>query len=430
MGTEHIEKAILGYMIESTPLDSRLLRVDHFTSDKHRTIYRVIQAIKAEGKNPDLVLLTQRLTDLGQLASGEKQGVEPSYLTSLDQDIIRGPTAETHFKNYVNELITAYNQSQVEAVISNATKVPGFLPEIKKILETHELESVEPIETSTVAANVDNLERFIEKRRTGDFWGFNVTCFPRFTTAIMGLREIMVLIADEKIGKSMFVLQVANDIASQGYPVIYYDFENGRENLMARLACLRGKIRYNTELFQKVEEGNQLDINIRASLNSLRHHLKNFAIITDRRLTIDRIRSQIYQMKQMTGQERILVIFDSLQKCPIKDLSDRRAAIDRWLRDFEELRSEDPDLTLLIVSEVSREKKLPKESGSIEYTAHFLLRMRRGQEPESPDGPEPPDDGRRRLFLERARDVESSKPIAVYNALFEYWKLEEVAQKF
>lgn len=113
----------------------------------------------------------------------------------------------------------------------------------------------------------------------------------------------------------------------------------------------------------------------------------------------------------------------------MKDLKERRATIDRWLRDFEALKAKDPYLTIILVSELSRDKQQPKESGDIEYTAHFQLRLKKNKERGKPEDPEPEDDFKRILFLELARDVESGKKIAQYDVDFQRWKFTEIEEK-
>ncbi len=40
-----------------------------------------------------------------------------------------------------------------------------------------------------------------------------------------------------KAGKSSFFMQVSTEAARQGVPVIYYDFENGRQKIYLRTLC-------------------------------------------------------------------------------------------------------------------------------------------------------------------------------------------------
>jgi len=121
-----------------------------------------------------------------------------------------------------------------------------------------------------------------------------------------------------------------------------------------------------------------------------------------------------------------LITIDSLQKLPMENLRERRAAVDIWLRNFEELKAEDPYLTILLISELSREGQKPKESGDIEYTGHFLLRLESNQNEEEirKSGY---DDNIRMLWIEHARDVATGGNIK-YQANFRYWRFKEMEE--
>ncbi|MCK4825906.1 hypothetical protein KA005_59710, partial [bacterium] len=144
-------------------------------------------------------------------------------------------------------------------------------------------------------------------------------------------------------------------------------------------------------------------------------------IKTERSLEIEEIKSDILQVRQLAEKREVLIVIDSLQKLPMTDLKDRRAAIDRWLRDFEALKTNDPYLTIILISELSREKQQPKESGDIEYTGHFLLRLETNlSESEMKKG----DDHKRKIWLEYGRDVALKKPIPL-RADFNHWEFKE-----
>lgn len=110
----------------------------------------------------------------------------------------------------------------------------------------------------------------------------------------------------------------------------------------------------------------------------------------------------------------------------MENLRERRAAVDLWLRNFEELKAEDPYLTILLVSELSREGQKPKESGDIEYTGHFLLRLEKNQTEEE-IRKLGFDDNIRKLWIEYARDVATGNPIK-YQADFSHWKFNELEE--
>jgi KaiC/GvpD/RAD55 family RecA-like ATPase len=235
----------------------------------------------------------------------------------------------------------------------------------------------------------------------------------------MGIREITVLAAKPKTGKSTLALQIASDLYSQGIPILYFDFENGAFNLMGREVARMGNLTFGEIFSTRGEYSAFAD----GGILRLKEY-DNFSIITDRKLTIDKIRSHIRQAKTKSGRPEVFMVIDSLQKLPMENLRERRAAIDFWLRGFEEIKSEEPEVSILLISEISRDGGKPKESGDIEYTGHFILRLETNKtEDELKNGP---DDGIRKLCIESARDIETPKMPLAYSVDFCHWRFTEL----
>lgn len=324
-----------------------------------------------------------------------------------------GDCGERAFISEWKDVISDEKERETKLLKSLSKALPQEITDFNR-------EEIEPIELFTIASHVEKLSDFINKRRNDKYWGLEIPSFPILTNALMGLREITILGANEKEGKSTFVLNIATDIADQGYPVIYYDFENGRENLEIRILCRKERIKYRDELLKK---GYDIANKIESGLSRFRNNYNNFAIINDRQLTIGKLRKQISQIRKGKDEQTVLVVIDSLQKLignKMNDLKERRAGIDFWLRGFEELKSENPNLIFLIVSELTRGNREFKESGDIEYTAHFLLKL----------NPDENDSNIKNLHLVCARDVEANKIIAQYKADFDYWEFIEMEDKF
>lgn len=417
--TKGDEQAILGYMVYRH-LESELITEQCFFYEKHRDLYRVITKLKKAGKVVDCVTIEEEI-------EGKKKKVAFTItdLIDLDRALLQGEYAEIHFKAHVRSLLIKNRKQELLKTFQEATKLEKIedpWPAFKKLYETWNHLELETgiVDNFSAAANAGGLKDFVEKRRSGEFWGHRIKSFPRLTSALMGLREIVVLAAQPKIGKTTFILQIESEIADLGTGVIHYDFENGRYNLMARDCCRKFNIDYRTELLNEDWPG--LDSMIKEV-----EKLKNFSIITDRGLTIEKIRGHIFDMRKITGNENVLISIDSLQKLPMENLRERRAAIDFWLRNFEEL-NEDPCLTIILVSELSRDGQRPKESGDIEYTGNFLLKLENNlsDEERSKLGF---DDNIRKLKIEFARDVKTGDFIK-YQADFAHWRFSEMEESF
>jgi len=202
------------------------------------------------------------------------------------------------------------------------------------------------------------------------------TGFSRLDAALDGLHGLNVIGGAPKVGKSAFAIQVASQMAEQGIPVLYYDFENGRQQIYQRILSRlsRLEIRQLTEGKLYGTERQRFDdasAKLRRMLNVLR-------VVNDRKLTPELMRRHIDFIRHETRSEYAVVVIDSLHKLPFKDFNERRTGIDAWLRHLESIRDE-LQVSFLVISELSRgtEKAYSEEphlgvfkgSGDIEYSA-------------------------------------------------------------
>ena len=180
------------------------------------------------------------------------------------------------------------------------------------------------------------------------------TGFGKLDTHTDGLRGINILGGPPKAGKSCFFMQVSSEVARRNVPVIYYDFENGRQKVysrtLVRLSNVSEKKMRNGAL--KPDEAEQL----KKGHVAFRNLLSYFRVVNDRQLSPDTMRRHIDFIKHETGQDDLLVVVDSLHKLPFKDLTERRTGIDSWLRQFEAIRDEN-QVCFLVISELSRGKE-------------------------------------------------------------------------
>lgn len=202
------------------------------------------------------------------------------------------------------------------------------------------------------------------------------TGFAKLDSALNGIRGINILGGQPKSGKSTLFIQLASEIAGQDVPVVYYDFENGRQKIYLR--TLARLTRFSEK---EIISGSASSLDSKRfsegenRLNSLFNYLR---VVNDRKLTPDIMRRQIEFIQHETQCNKALVVIDSLHKLPFKDLSERRTGIDSWLRQLESIRDEH-NVAFLVISELSRSLEgsydnAPdmgafKGSGDIEYCA-------------------------------------------------------------
>jgi len=200
--------------------------------------------------------------------------------------------------------------------------------------------------------------------------------FSRLDAALDGIHGINIIGGAPKVGKSLFMIQIATEMALRGIPVLYYDFENGRQKIyqrtLSRLSRMETAVLWNINWTH--EERDRYD----EACTTIRRMLTTFRVVNDRKLTPELMRRHIDFIRHETARDYTVVVIDSLHKLPFKDFSERRTGIDAWLRQLEAIRDE-LQVSFLIISELGRggdgtyredpHLGIFKGSGDIEYSA-------------------------------------------------------------
>ncbi len=200
--------------------------------------------------------------------------------------------------------------------------------------------------------------------------------FASFDNCLEGIHGINVIGGAPKVGKSCFMIQIATELASSRVPVLYYDFENGRQKIYHRTLSRLTRIATGELKTDIIEPGvkERYDKGCR-QLNAMLH---SFRVINDRKVTPEIMRRHIDFIRHETRCDYTMVVIDSLHKLPFKDFSERRTGIDAWLRQLESIRDE-LQVSFMVISELSRGLEgnygdephlgIFKGSGDIEYSA-------------------------------------------------------------
>jgi KaiC/GvpD/RAD55 family RecA-like ATPase len=253
--------------------------------------------------------------------------------------------------------------------------------------------------------------------------------FRKMDRALSGIRGISIMGGPPKAGKSCFFMQLSTEAARRKTPVIYYDFENGRQTIYTRtLSRLAGLSEEEIRLKDPAQDSSG---SLTRAQEDLREMLHYFRVVTDRKVTPDVMRRQIDFLKHETRRDYALVVIDSLHKLPFKDLTERRTGIDAWLRQMEAIRDEQK-VSFLVVSELSRGQEGSysgkpdlasfKESGDIEYSADNAMILMPDWDPlDSISTAE----RKTTLWMVASRE-NSPGMIAEYSLEFPFWRFREI----
>jgi replicative DNA helicase len=269
---------------------------------------------------------------------------------------------------------------------------------------------------------------FLKKEKGKTLLGIE-TGFPKLDAALDGLRGINIMGGPPKAGKSCFFMQISTEIARRKVPVIYYDFENGRQKIY-----LRTLVRTSNLPEKKIHSGRLSSQETEAfdtSWNEFDTMLHYFRVVTDRQLSPEIMRRHIDFLKHESRKDDLLIVLDSLHKLPFKSLTERRTGIDFWLRQIEAIRDEH-QVCFLVISELSRGKEggygeKPdmssfKESGDIEYSADNAMILMPNWDPLDPVSSM---QRQNVLWLVASRE-NSPGQVAEYKIDYPYWRFQEV----
>ena len=252
--------------------------------------------------------------------------------------------------------------------------------------------------------------------------------FKLFDAALDGVHGINIVGGAPKSGKSTFLIQMATEMALKNIPVLYYDFENGRQKLYQRTLSRLSRLS-SDDIRQKIFTAEE-DIRYTDACKRLQDLLLHFKVINDRQVTPEIMRRHIDFIRHETNCDYTVVVIDSLHKLPFKDFSERRTGIDAWLREMESIRDE-MNVSFLVISELSRGdgksyKETPhlgvfKGSGDIEYSADNALVLYPDWDPLS----SVTDQKRKnKLWLVASRE-HSPGLVAEYEVDYPYWGFVE-----
>ncbi|MBF0780335.1 MULTISPECIES: replicative DNA helicase [unclassified Granulicatella] len=395
------EQAVLGSIFFDETIFPEILGIlnEHdFYSNKHKIIFNVLKKIADQDENIDFITVRNELSRQQNLEN--IGGVD--YLLALI-DFVPTAANAVYYANIVLE------KSILRKLIQTATKIVQSGYEQKENLETI-LDKAEQailsisdnqnrsgfIRISDVLGNtVEQLEVLAKQK------GF-VTGIPtgyidldRMTTGLHP-EELIIIAARPAVGKTAFVLNVAQNVATKANGVVaIFSLEMGVESLVNRMLCAEGSIDAGNMRTGNLtsDEWNNLFIAM-GSLGRSDIYIDDTAGIK-----INEIRAKCRKLAQ--DKKRIdLIVIDYLQLIESSGRENRQQEVSEISRQLKKLAKE-LKVPIIALSQLSRgveqrQDKRPmlsdiRESGSIEQDADivaFLYREDYYQREGSEDEPQ------------------------------------------
>ncbi len=242
------EKSVLGSMLiddDAIGLAVEIIDESWFYDDAHRKIYRAIVELYSAHKNVDLVTLSDKLKNDGQLE--EVGGV--SYISEIIDFVPTSANVE-YYANIVKE------KGLLRKLIHNATKIitesyqaSGNVDEVvdcaeRLIFEVAELrqrqQSIHIKEL--VKSSIETLDKLYQRKEhiTGIPTGFEKI---DYMTSGLQKSDLIILAGRPSMGKSSFAVSIGENAAMKhNVGVAYFSLEMSKEQLVQRMLCSLARI--------------------------------------------------------------------------------------------------------------------------------------------------------------------------------------------
>jgi len=237
------------YVLGSLMLHSDLidecdeLNAEYFFLPAHQTILAAIVAIRASGGSPDLLTVTQHLTQRGEI---EEIG-GPGVLTEMYSN--GGGRDLTYHTSILRDFMARRRILEAAGRMTAAAKDPAIDVEEALAQAGESILGIDMSGRSDTAAAASEMihgvmaemERAILER--GKPRGIP-TGYRDFDYMTGGLRggQLTLVAARPGMGKSAMLLNIADRMASKNIPVLIYSLEMKKFDLMQRIICARAKV--------------------------------------------------------------------------------------------------------------------------------------------------------------------------------------------
>lgn len=296
-----LEKQILGAALldkQSAEKAVTSLTVEHF--NKHREVFKAMQDLARQDKEIDVVSLSDKinieaLTSIASSVSTSayidthiKQLQEKKYLRDLSQ--------------YSRELQERINKEDIEEIHKHLSSIPQMKEEENKHQDTESL--------------LQEVINDVGKRMTAkdDIRGLR-TGFYELDQLIGGLKptEVIGVMADPNVGKSLLALNIACNVADRGNRVDFFAYEMSNKQIGYRmlpgLLNIEIKTFSNPKSYMKPQDIKQIE-------NFKNHNIfKNLHVYADELTmnTVTEIKTKINQATMKCNKKIDLLIVDYLQ---------------------------------------------------------------------------------------------------------------------
>lgn len=382
-----VEEAVLGAMLlepESVDLALEELTPSCFYDPRHKMIFEAMTALTNEHVSVDMVTVSNKLRDLGQLE--EVGGIVT--VANLSEKVGSAAHIEYYIKilkqkTIQRDLITA-SYDILRNAYDDSVKVDDLIDkaqtEIYNAIQSNVRKEVQDI-GSLINAAMDSLQ---EKQTLGGMNGVP-SGFPSLDALTMGWQpsDLIILAARPSVGKTAFALNLASNAAVQHHmPVAFFSLEMSALQIANRLITAESglsadKIKGSIKL--EDYEWTQLEYRLRALSASPLY------IDDTPALPLMEFRTKAKNLVKNKGVRLIIIDYLQLMHSPSELREQEVAAISRTLK----ATAKELNVPIIALSQLSRAAVTRqggggkpmlsdlRESGSIEQDADIVIFIHR-----------------------------------------------------
>jgi len=220
------EEAVLGcVLLDNSVIDKLTISADDFHSNKTRSIFQAMTDMRSEGTPIDIITLAKKFPGKESEIASLTAAVPTSSAADFYADQVLEDATKRRIVELAQRLLTEANDTEPDQLVSI----------IKKAGETLTVGSGEVTSLSAIFDEV--LEELSQPSK------MTKTPYKRLNNIIGGYRAgaVYIVAARPGVGKTMFALQNAYDLASQG-GVMFFSMEMGRGELVKRLISAEARV--------------------------------------------------------------------------------------------------------------------------------------------------------------------------------------------
>jgi len=246
------ERAVLGSLLADPKLVDEIagLHADLFFTPSHRLIYEIISEIRGEGGTPNLIATTQRIDAAHKLNFVGGAGA----LTELLSQSAGGPAGVEYHAQTLRDLHA--RRRIIDAAVAMQASAQDMATDADAVLQQSG-EAVLSLSLTTatdsmrapsaiVPGLLDELEALMSgNRKLGLQTG--IRDFDQVTGGLRG-GQLTIVAGRPAMGKSALMLNMADNMARRGVPVVYFSLEMPANELAARVVLSRAET--NTEIIR------------------------------------------------------------------------------------------------------------------------------------------------------------------------------------